>query len=106
VARQARSQTEHPPIAEGACNECHSPHSSDNPFLATEATTIELCAKCHEWQSHSTHPIGEKIVDPRNANVTLQCLSCHRTHGTEYEHFLYFETTDETCIQCHSGLRR
>jgi predicted CXXCH cytochrome family protein len=106
VARQARSQTEHPPIAEGACNECHSPHSSDNPFLAQEPTTIELCAKCHEWQSHSTHPIGEKIVDPRNPNVTVQCLSCHRTHGTEYEHFLYFETTDETCVQCHTDLRR
>jgi DmsE family decaheme c-type cytochrome len=106
VARQARSLTPHPPVAEGACNECHSPHSSDNAFLAAEATTIEVCAKCHEWQTHSTHPIGENVVDPRNANVTVQCLSCHRTHGTEYEHFLYFETTDETCVQCHTNLRR
>jgi DmsE family decaheme c-type cytochrome len=106
VERQVRSQTEHPPIAEGKCSECHSPHSSDNVFLANQATTIELCAKCHEWQTHSTHPIGAEVVDPRNANVTLQCLSCHRTHGTEYEHFLYFEKTDETCIQCHVDFRR
>jgi predicted CXXCH cytochrome family protein len=106
VERQARSQTKHPPIAEGKCAECHSPHSSDNVFLATESTTIELCAECHEWQSHSTHPIGEEVVDPRNPNVTLQCSSCHRAHGSEYDHFLYFETTDDACIQCHSDLRR
>jgi len=106
VQRQARSRTNHPPVAKGQCNECHSPHGSDNPFLTNESTTIELCAKCHEWQTHSTHPIGEKVVDPRNANVTLQCSSCHRTHGTEYEHFLYFQTKDETCVQCHTNLRR
>jgi DmsE family decaheme c-type cytochrome len=106
VERQARSQTKHSPVAEGECAECHSPHSSDNIFLAKESTTIQLCANCHEWQSHSTHPIGEEIVDPRNANITVQCLSCHRPHGTEYEHFLYFETIDETCVQCHKDLRR
>jgi len=106
VERQARSQTKHPPVAEGKCAECHSPHSSDYVFLANAPTTIELCGKCHEWQAHSTHPIGPEIIDPRNPNVTLQCSSCHRAHGTEFEHFLYFETTDETCIQCHAELRR
>jgi len=106
VQRQTRSRTGHPPVAKGECNECHAPHGSDNPFLTNESTEIELCAKCHEWQTHSTHPIGEEVVDPRNANVTLQCSSCHRTHGTEYEHFLYFQTKDETCIQCHANLRR
>jgi predicted CXXCH cytochrome family protein len=106
ISRQERSPTEHPPIAEGACNECHSPHSSDNLFLVNESSYTVLCENCHEWQSHSTHPIGEKIIDPRNANVSLQCLSCHRTHGTEYERFLYFETTNEMCVQCHVEYRR
>ena len=106
VARQERSPTEHPPIAEGECTECHSPHSSDNLFLAIESTNVELCEACHEWQTHSTHPIGEKIVDPRNQNVTVQCLSCHRTHGTEYEHFIYFDTTNEMCVQCHDEYKR
>jgi predicted CXXCH cytochrome family protein len=106
VARQARSETGHPPVSEGECSECHSPHSSDNIFLSREATTVELCAACHEWQRHSTHPIGEKIVDPRNGNITVQCSSCHRSHGTEYEHFLYFDTTNEMCVQCHENLRR
>jgi predicted CXXCH cytochrome family protein len=106
IARQERSLTEHPPVAEGECIECHSPHASDNLFLANEESVLDLCGTCHEWQAHSTHPIGEKIVDPRNANKTLMCLSCHRTHGTEYEHFLHFETTNDMCIQCHTELRR
>lgn len=106
VARQERSQTEHPPVAEGECTECHSPHSSDNPFLTNEATIVEVCGSCHEWGVHSSHPIGEKIIDPRNGNITVQCLSCHRSHGTEYEHFLYFETTNDACVQCHENLRR
>jgi len=106
VARQERSQTEHPPVAEGECVECHSPHASDNLFLANESSHLELCATCHEWQAHSTHPIGEKIVDPRNPNVTLQCSSCHRAHGTEYENFRHFETTNDMCVQCHTEYRR
>ncbi|MDH3519155.1 MAG: cytochrome C [Myxococcales bacterium] len=106
VARQERSQTKHPPIAEGECDACHAPHGSESVFLLNEPSVIEQCATCHDWQVHSTHPIGEKVEDPRNQNVRLQCLSCHRTHGTEYEHFLYFETTNEMCVQCHSGYRR
>jgi predicted CXXCH cytochrome family protein len=65
-----------------------------------------MCAQCHEWQTHSTHPIGEKFADPRNKNVTLQCLSCHRSHGTEYKHFIYYDTTNDLCIQCHTQYRR
>lgn len=106
VARQARSATPHPPIAQGECGKCHSPHGSDYPFLQTKETLIELCADCHEWQTHTTHPIGEDFVDPRNKNVTVQCASCHRTHGTEYKHFLYFSTANELCVQCHVRFRR
>jgi predicted CXXCH cytochrome family protein len=106
IARQERSQTKHQPIAEGECSSCHSPHGADNVFILNESSTIELCANCHEWQKHSTHPIGEKVVDPRNPNITLQCLSCHRTHGTEYKNFLYYETTQDLCVQCHAQYRR
>jgi predicted CXXCH cytochrome family protein len=106
VARQEQSRAEHPPIADGECNECHSPHGSDNLFFANEASYLELCEACHEWQTHSTHPIGEKIVDPRNGNISVQCLSCHRTHGTEYERLLHFETTNDMCVQCHIEYRR
>ena len=106
VARQERSKTPHPPVAEGKCDKCHSSHGSDNLFLLNEASTLDLCEACHEWQTHSSHPIGEKAVDPRNSNVTLECSSCHRTHGTEHEKFLYFDTTNEMCVQCHTDYRR
>ncbi|MFP3983353.1 MAG: cytochrome c3 family protein [Desulfurivibrionaceae bacterium] len=106
LARQERAQTEHPPVAEGECSTCHSPHSSDHIFLLEQGSTIDLCGDCHDWQTHSTHPIGEEVIDPRNQNLTLQCLSCHRTHGTEYEKFLYYETTKDLCVQCHEKYRR
>ena len=106
LARQERSPTEHPPVAEGECTECHSPHSSDNLLLLNESSSVELCENCHEWQTHSTHPIGKEVVDPRNQNLTLECWSCHRTHGTEYKHLLYYETKDDLCVQCHTEYRR
>ena len=106
VSRQERAATKHPPIAEGSCGECHLPHSSDNQFILKEESVVELCADCHEWQTHTTHPIGEEFVDPRNKNLTLQCASCHRTHGTEHKHFIYFQTTNELCVQCHVRFRR
>ena len=106
LERQKRSATEHPPIAEGRCGECHAAHSSDNKFILKKDSLIDICADCHEWQTHTTHPIGEEYVDPRNPNLTLQCSSCHRTHGTEHNHFLYFAQTNELCVQCHVRYRR
>lgn len=106
IARQERAVTKHAPIAEGKCGECHMPHSSDNQFILKRDSAVDLCADCHEWQTHTTHPIGEDFVDPRNKNITLQCASCHRTHGTEHKKFLYFSTTNELCVQCHVRFRR
>jgi predicted CXXCH cytochrome family protein len=106
LARQERSATKHPPIAEGNCGDCHQPHSSDYQFMMKDDSLMKLCADCHDWQTHTTHPIGEEFVDPRNKNLTVQCSSCHRTHGTEYKHFLYFSTANELCVQCHARFRR
>lgn len=106
VARQERSLTKHQPMEDGECSTCHSPHSSDNPFILTEKSNVNLCGQCHDWQAHSTHPIGAEVVDPRNPNLTLDCLSCHRSHGTEYKHFIYNETVNDLCVQCHKKYRR
>lgn len=106
IKRQERSQTKHPPIQEGNCTVCHTPHADNNPFLFKDANVIDLCGTCHEWQKHSTHPIGEKFVDPRNKNLTLQCLSCHRSHGTENKYFMHFWPISEQCTQCHVQFRR
>ena len=106
IKRQERSLTKHQPIADGECGTCHSVHSSNNEFILKNASTVEVCGQCHDWQTHSTHPIGKDVVDPRNPNLTLSCLSCHRTHGTPYKHFLYYETVNDLCIQCHTKYRR
>jgi DmsE family decaheme c-type cytochrome len=106
IQRQERSITKHQPMQEGTCTVCHSPHASDNELLFTKPSTIELCAQCHDWQKHSTHPVGEKVIDKRNKNLTVQCLSCHRAHGTEYKHMLPAATVSELCTQCHVEYKR
>ncbi|RII25759.1 MAG: cytochrome C [Geobacter sp.] len=106
IRRQEKSQTKHEPIKDGKCVVCHDPHASDNPYMFKKATIIDQCATCHDWQKHSTHPLGEKVRDPRNKNVSVQCLSCHRSHGTEYKHFIPFPSTSELCVQCHEQFKR
>jgi predicted CXXCH cytochrome family protein len=94
------------PIKKGNCISCHSPHASDNVLLIDKPSlSFDLCGECHEWLTHSTHPIGDKVVDQRNKNVTLSCLSCHKMHGTNPK-MLHFGTTYEVCIQCHIEIKR
>jgi predicted CXXCH cytochrome family protein len=106
IKRQEKSVTKHEPIKEGVCTSCHDPHASNNILLFKQSSVIEVCASCHDWQKHSTHPIGEKIRDKRNKNLSLQCLSCHRSHGTEFKGMLPFQSTSELCIQCHAEFKR
>lgn len=106
LQRQEISVTKHQPIKEGMCTTCHSPHASDNALLTVQASTIELCGICHDWQKHATHPIGEKVADKRNKNLTVTCLSCHRAHGTEYKHMFPVPTVTDLCTQCHVEYKR
>ncbi len=106
IARQERSVTKHAPIEEGECTACHSPHSSDDAFLLASGDSIELCGTCHEWETHSTHPIGEKVLDSRNVNLSLDCSSCHRSHGSEHKYFAPLDPDSELCVDCHENLGR
>ncbi len=106
VQRQERSVTKHQPVQQGSCTSCHSPHASDKVLLFTKDSTIELCGQCHDWQKHATHPLGEKARDKRNKNLAVQCLSCHRSHGTEYKQMIPFGTITELCTQCHTDKMR
>jgi DmsE family decaheme c-type cytochrome len=106
IERQEKSLTKHPPIAIGECTSCHSPHASDNLFLNAKGSVIDLCGNCHEWTKHSSHPIGEKVKDPRNPNLTLDCLSCHRSHGSEFKGFTHYNPKMDLCIECHETFKR
>jgi DmsE family decaheme c-type cytochrome len=96
------------PVKTGDCAACHSPHAADNVLLISqENISKDLCGKCHEWQSHSTHPIGEKAIDQRNKNLTVECLSCHLGCGTGNKPWMMpYETTYDLCTQCHIERRR
>ena len=95
----------HVPVAAGECTTCHSPHSSDEEFLLA-SDTIDLCGSCHDWQSHSTHPIGEEVVDLRNSNLTLDCVSCHRSHGSDHKYLAPYDPGSELCVDCHEAFQR
>jgi predicted CXXCH cytochrome family protein len=96
------------PVKKGSCTSCHSPHAADEILLMPqESISIDLCGRCHEWETHSSHPIGEKVVDQRNKNLTISCLSCHKACGTKNTpDMLTFDTTYELCIQCHVERKR
>lgn len=101
-----KTVSKHEPVMEGRCTDCHEPHSSNNQFLAKKPSEYTLCTTCHDWSTHSTHPIGEKTRDPRNKNLSVSCSSCHRAHGTQFKKMLYYPTTTEMCLQCHEGMKR
>jgi len=106
IQRQDRAESKHPPIQDGYCTNCHVPHSSDNSFLWNQASVLDLCGTCHDWTNHSTHPVGEKFKDPRNKNLSVLCLSCHRAHGKDQQRMIPFVTITNLCIQCHGEMKR
>ncbi len=106
LKRQRTSLVKHQPVADGDCSSCHDPHSANGPLLLTNPKVVEMCGQCHDWLQHSSHPMGEKVKDPRNRNLTLQCLSCHRGHGTEYKKMLLYASQTELCTKCHEQYKR
>ena len=96
----------HAPIQEGDCEACHSSHAADSDFLLKQSSTIDLCQSCHDWSKHSNHPMGPKVLDTRNKNLTLQCLSCHLSHGSGYRYLGPFPTVTDLCVQCHKQYKR
>jgi DmsE family decaheme c-type cytochrome len=106
IKRQKLSPTKHEPVATGQCSACHDPHSSSNALMMVNPDIIEGCGSCHDWLKHSSHPMGPKYVDPRNRNLQVQCLSCHRSHGTEYKHLMPYPTTSDLCTRCHEQFKR
>jgi len=96
----------HNPIQEGSCDSCHSSHGSDSDFLLKQPSVIKLCEACHDWSKHTNHPMGEKVIDSRNKNLRMQCLSCHIAHGTGYRYLVPYPTVTDLCVQCHKQYKR
>lgn len=106
LKRIAGTAVKHEPAKTGACTACHSPHGADGVHLVAQPSVNQLCTTCHDYETHSAHPIGEKAVDPRNKNLRVDCLSCHNGHGTAFKKMLLTETNVELCTRCHKQYGR
>jgi predicted CXXCH cytochrome family protein len=106
IERGEKSLVKHEPVTEGECTLCHSPHASDNMFLFETADNVAMCGSCHDWQMHTSHPLGGDLADQRNPNLGLDCASCHRSHGSPHKVLANFDTKMALCVDCHEDLRR
>jgi DmsE family decaheme c-type cytochrome len=106
IARQEKAVSKHDPVQEGQCTTCHDPHASNEVLLLTQAKVMDLCGTCHDFAEHSSHPIGEKAIDPRNKNLSLDCLSCHKAHGSDQKRMTHFQFGTDLCVQCHKEVKR
>jgi predicted CXXCH cytochrome family protein len=82
------------------CSECHLPHGANNSRYLKAGGGPELCTECHSREGHTSHPVGEAVVDPRTEEA-VTCLSCHKLHGAGFEKYLPLDPGRELGIQCH-----
>ena len=84
-----------------ACSDCHQIHAVKDP-VQIKSFQVEVCGDCHQSQKlaskrFSTHPL--------NSGEQMGCVDCHKPHGSDSEHLLVGEDTNDTCFQCHAAKR-
>ncbi len=89
--------TAHPPVEEGGCTDCHSPHGSAEPALLVQSVPA-LCEECHE--NMMLNDFGIEWEFPHPPVMEGECLNCHQPHGSAAEALL-LERTNSLCAQCH-----
>jgi predicted CXXCH cytochrome family protein len=85
----------HPPVQEGACTSCHSPHASSQAKLLLKPLK-ELCQDCHSEGVDAKFPHGPAAAG--------ECTSCHAPHESDVKPLLA-KTGDELCFGCHQEVR-
>ena len=106
--------SQHEPVANGVCWDCHTPHSSDyKPFLQAyypekfyapfAEENYNLCFKCHD-KSLVTYELTSEATSFRNHNQNLHyfhvnrprkgrvCKGCHGVHGADQGKLLTSQT--------------
>ncbi|MCB2183806.1 MAG: hypothetical protein KQH63_17390 [Desulfobulbaceae bacterium] len=81
------------------CTECHDVHGS-NQLVMMKGDGNTICTRCHETQGQFTHPIGDKVKDPRTGQ-SVTCISCHTPMGSDYKYELKMSGSKDLCVQCH-----
>jgi len=81
------------------CSNCHTVHGSDELAMLKKGSN-DTCSGCHESQGAFSHPVGDKVRDPRTGQP-VTCVSCHYPHGTGFKNNLKDDAGKELCVQCH-----
>ncbi len=62
----------HPPVADGDCMSCHTPHRSQQPSLLN-LPVFETCLECHDEP--------EDLSEPAHSGADAEaCVACHDPH--------------------------
>ncbi|MBX6422057.1 cytochrome c3 family protein [Thermosulfurimonas sp. F29] len=85
----------------GRCLDCHEGHGSRFAGML-KGDAIAVCVRCHKTQGKFTHPIGEKVKDPRTGQ-SLTCVTCHDPMGTPFKYELRLSGEASLCLECHKG---
>ena len=97
----------HPPVAEGNCIVCHSPHASDYE-KQLHAEGKNLCYQCHEASLEQVEFVHKPVADG-------ECVKCHNPHSSNEEFMLtktfpsnfyppYEDGIYELCFSCHEDM--
>lgn len=110
--------TVHPPVKEGICTSCHSPHESPYKFQLYEQPP-KLCFRCHDKKIaqgkfiHGPIAVGGCVIchNPHQSNFPRMlkaagndvCFTCHTDKAEAFKEkkFLH-KPVKEKCINCHS----
>ena len=83
------------------CTNCHDVHGENNVAMLKGGGN-NTCIQCHKTQGKFTHPVGDKVKDPRNGQ-SITCITCHDTMGTNFKYNLRLSGEGELCLECHKG---
>ncbi|MDT8421617.1 MAG: cytochrome c3 family protein [Desulfuromonadales bacterium] len=109
----------HPPVADGSCSSCHSPHGYTAETSIKGDGLRNLCLMCHDGfepeldHIHGPVAVGACTVchDPHQSDNPFRllkpmpdlCLSCHETfaEGLNSAPVVHPPVLEETCTSCH-----
>ncbi len=83
----------HKPVNDGACIECHNPHTSRYGGLLNDSPET-LCYRCHDKDDGFSGSVVHRPVEEGG------CLICHDPHASNYD-VLLVKDKEEVCFSCH-----